>query len=241
MIMRRPTVHLAHVLAGSAVALLLSACSQGSTATAPVESASVSGAPASAELCPEGPPARESLTNKAYQYGDDGVVGTVTNNTGAAIWITNDAPVTGAREDITRARLRTPCLLEAGKSVVYAGNTLAEMYVSATPTARTGTHISLVDPDLGYPYASVTGFKEPYVKISDNSSCGADYGDNKAKLSEGESRDFDATNGAGYTGKVTVTRLPDDEKAANDFTGSTTGTDDWARMDVTISSLGYCS
>ncbi len=245
MIMRRPTGHLAHVLAGSAVALLLSACGQGSTTTAPVESASsavASGAIASADLCPEGPPARGSLTNFGGDgEREDGVVGTVTNNTGAAIWISNDTATSQKGGGTRRARLRTPCLLEAGKSVVYSGNRGADIYVSETPEDRTGTHISLRDPDLGYPYASVTGFKEPYVYVEDNSSCGADYGANETYLSEGESRYFHANNGAGYTGRVTVTRLPDDEKAANEYTGWDVYTDDYARMDVTISSLGYCS
>ena len=226
MIMRRPTVHLAHVLAGGAVALLLSACGQGSTATAPVESASsaaASGAIASADLCPEGPPARGSLTDN--KFGNDGVVGTATNNTGAAVWIASGTN-------------RTPCLLEAGKRVVYSGNILAEILVSATPEGRTGTNIRLQDPNLGDPEANVRGFKEPFDYF--HHDCGADYRE-EFKLSEGESRDFEATNRAGYTGKVTVTRLPDDEAAANDYTGSTTGTDDWARMDVTVSALGYCS
>ena len=225
MIMRRPTVHLAYVLAGGAVALLLSACGQGSTATAPVESASssaASGAIASADLCPEGPPARGSLTDN--NYGNDGVVGTVTNNTGAAVWI-------------GKGVTSTPCLLEAGKGVVYAGDVSAEFLVSATPEGRSGTYIRLKDPDLGYPEANVTGFKEGMA--SGDYACGAGYRDDG--LSEGESRDFEATDGAGYTGKVTVTRLPDDEKAANEYTGSTTGTDDWARMDIAIFALGSCS
>ncbi len=223
--MRRPTVHLAHVLAGGAVALLLSACGQGSTATAPVESASsasASGAIASADLCPEGPPARGSLTDN--KFGNDGVVGTVTNNTGAAVWI--------GKPRVTR----TPCLLEAGKGVVYSGDVSAEILVSATPEGRSGTYIKLKDPDLGYPYANVTGFKEG---MAFGYACGA--GHRADGLSEGESRDFEATNDSGYTGKATVVRLPDDENAANEYSGSTTGTDDWARIDVTVFALGYCS
>ncbi len=225
MIMRRPTVHLAHVLAGGAIALLLSACGQGSTATAPVESASsaaASGAIASADVCPEGPPARGWFRDNVY--GDDGVVGTVTNNTGASVWVIHGTH-------------RTPCQLDAGKGVAYSGDIQAEIFVAATPEARSGTYIRLQDLYLGYPIANVTGFKE-FLAYDD--SCGADYRE-EFRLSEGESKDFDATNGAGYTGKVTVTRLPDDEKAANEYTGSTDGTDDWARMDVTVSALGYCS
>ena len=229
MIMRRPTVHHAHVLVGGAVALLLSACGQASTATAPVESASASGAIASADRCPEGPPARGSLTDNGYGYGDDGVVGTVRNQTGAAVWITSGTN-------------QTPCLLEAGKGVVYSGNIRAEIFVSETTEDRTGTNIRLEDPDLGYPFANVHGFQEGTdeegISFS-NYACGAGY--RTDGFAEGESRDFEATDGAGYTGKVTVTRLPDDEAAANEYTGSTTGTDDWARMDVTVSALGYCS
>ncbi len=228
MIMRRPTVHLAHVLAGGAVALLLSACGQGSTATAPVESASsasASGAIASADLCPEGPPARGSLTDKGgIQYGPDGIVGTVSNQTGAAVWISHGTK-------------NTPCLLEAGKGVVYAGDVSTDIYVSATPEGRTGTYIKLKDPNLGYPYANARGFKEPFT--NDNSTCGAGYRDDG--FSEGESRDFEATNDSGYTGKVTIVRLPDDENAANEYTGQTAFTDDWARMDITIFALGSCS
>ena len=237
MIMRRPTGHLAHVLAGSAVALLLSACGQGSTTTAPVESASsavASGAIASADLCPEGPPARGSLADGRYE--SDGVVGTVSNQTGAAVWISNQAPKPSMA--VEREVTRTPCLLEAGKSAVYSGSDTAVLYISAAPTNRTGTRIGLLDPLAWYPSASVTGFKEPFV--NDNYSCGAGYLD-AVDFSEGASRDFEATNGAGYTGKVTIVRLPDDEAAANEYTGRTFDTDDWARMDITIFALGSCS
>ncbi len=219
--------------AGAALAFALTAC--GSTATAPVESVSSSGAIAGSDTCPEGPPARSPLVNDSYD--NDGVVGTIANNTGADIWISNDAGPNSYR-GVMPEKHRAPCLLAPGKRAAFAGSMDAVLYVSSTPTNRSGSRVYLFDPDMGYPAASVTGFTEPFGM--DNYSCGAnplEYID----FSEDESRDFEATNGAGYTGKATVSRLPDDEKAANEYTGSTTGTDDWARMDITIFALGSCS
>ena len=224
--------------AGAALAFALTACTPGGSSTgttAPVESVSSSGAIADSDACPEGPPARSPLVNDSYD--GDGVVGTTANNTGADIWISNDAGP-NSYKGVMPEKHRAPCLLAPGKRAAFAGSMDAVLYVSSTPTNRSGSRVYLVDPDIGYPAASVTGFTEPFSV--DNHSCGANPLDN-IDFSEDESRDFEATNGSGYTGKATVTRLPDDENAANEYTGRTFLTDDWARMDITIFALGYCS
>lgn len=222
-----------------AAGLLVAGCSAGGTVaegSATVASASASGgAVASADSCPQGPPARSPLVNDSYE--NDGVVGTIANNTGADIWISNDAGPNSYR-GVTAEKHRAPCLLAPGKRAAFAGSMDAVLYVSSTPTNRSGSRVYLFDPDIGYPAAYVTGFTEPFSV--DNYSCGADPLDN-IDFSEDESRDFEARNGEGYTGKVTVVRLPDDEAAANEYTGRSSATDDWARMDVTVNGLGSCS
>lgn len=215
---------------------LLAGC--GSTATtaetsAPVTSESAAGAVASADSCPQGPPARAPLISGAT--GPDGVVGVVVNSTAAPIWVWN------ASNPDSKYRLERwldPCQLAPGDRAAFASWKDATLYASVTRNNRVGTRIHLYDPAIGYPGAQVTGFKESTRTVT---NCGTEPRDSDHTFSEGESRDYEASNGAGYSGKVTVVRLPDDEAAANQYSGTPVGTDDWARMDVTVYALGSCS
>ena len=225
------------VLAGAVglcVASMLTGCGSGSTTSdTSVASESASGAVASADACPQGPPAREPLISGSY--GTDGVVGVVVNSTGNPLWVSNAAsPDSRHRLD----KRKTPCQLAPGDKAAFASWKDAVLYVSASPTDLLGTRIYVYDPEIGYPGAMVSGFK-----ASENTAinCGTEPRDSDHEFSEDESWDYEASNGAGYSGKVNVVRLPDDEAAANEYTGVNSGTDDWARMDVTVFALGSCS
>ena len=218
------------------VAVLVSACGS-SVSESPISLpvSSDSGAIASSDACPDGPPARGPLANG--HYGGDGVVGTITNETGYPVWVSNDAPGPSSKiEDEVR---RTPCMLEHGKRAAYAGSEGVILYVSATASNRKGSRIRFYDPLMELPFTVVTGFTEPIPRQLAK-SCGVDSSD-VVYLWEDERTDFRTVNGEGFTGRVLIKRLPDDEGAATEYTGRSGSTSDWARIDAVIYQLGYCS
>ena len=209
-------------------ALMLTAC--GSSTTAPAESAATAvdaGAVASADACPEGPPARGPLADVGFDF--NGVVGTIVNQTGAGFWVSNDR----SRKKIEEAR--TPCFLENGKGTVFASGKTALLYVSATATDRSGTRIEIRDKGIGYPTAAVSGFRKSTQAID----CGTT---GEVSFKENDSRILESMSVTGYSGQVRVARLVDDKDAVRTWSGyDNWSVDDWARIDLTVTIVGSCS
>lgn len=202
--------------------IILSACGSGAT-TAPVESSAGSGAVAGADVCFPGPPAKEPLNTEGGR--EDGVVGTIANETGGALWVSE------ARDGGNPPLL---CRIDPGQRGAYASTINIFLYVAATETDRSGTRIRLVDPIWGYPDASITGFKGRDIE---GTECGPDV---EESMTEGKTLTVDNTDTSGYTGNVVVYRHSDNKAVAQEWTGSTDGTGDWARIDVTIKKIGGC-
>lgn len=207
---------------------LLAAC--GSSATAPIESGSASGEAASAVAdCAQGPPARESLKDDPTKI-PDGVVGTLDNETPGEVYVS------------IGAHFNDMCRLAPGASTVFAGNGWlygVNLFISRNAEAgkRSGTEVTLRDTVWWYPHAAVQGFRFLKPGSNERTMCRSDAG-NERDFSEGEERSYDED----ALGKLTITRLPDDSRAAREWAGVTDAhVDDWARMDVRIYRVGNCS
>ena len=210
-----------------AAVLVLSAC--GSSTTAPTELPATqvdAGAVASADACPEGPPAGGPLADVWVAF--DGFVGTIVNDTGAGVWVSNDngRPL--------KETPRTPCFLDAGKSAAFASSARALLSVSLTATDRSGTRIELWDRGDGDPTARVSAFRQnPPAK-----NCGVSW---RKSLIVNEPLDLEARAGTGYSGQIRVT-LVDDQAAARTFTGQDDRyLEEWRRVDVAVTQLGTCN
>jgi len=206
---------------------MLSAC--GSSTTAPAESPATqvdAGAVASADACPEGPPAGGPLADVWVAF--EGIVGTIVNDTGAGVWVSNDngRPL--------KETARTPCFLDAGKSAAFASSARALLSVSDTATDRSGTRIELWDRGEGDRTARVSAFRQnPPAK-----NCGVSW---RKPIIVNEPLDLAANAGTGYSGEVRVT-LVDDQSAARAFTGQDDRfLEEWVRVAVAITELGYCT
>ena len=211
-------------------ALVLSAC--GSSTAAPAESPATqvdTGAVASADACPEGPPAGGPLADVWVAF--DGFVGTIVNDTGAGVWVSND---NGRPLEETP---RTPCFLDAGKSAAFASSARALLSVSLTATDRSGTRIELWDRGDGDPTARVSAFRQnPPAK-----NCGSPWVSWRKSLIVNEPLDLEARAGTGYSGEARVT-LVDDQDAARTFTGQDERfLEEWRRVDVAVIQVGTCS
>ena len=223
-----------------ATALLLSGC--GSSSTAPVESASPSGAVAgAADACPAGPPASSLLNTTSF--GHDGVVGAIYNQSGAPVWIQYNSSL-----DITTNARRDTCRLDPGQRAAYAGNYGTDgkprdsvwgpalgagviIYASASADMASGTAILTTDPNSSTPRAGTMGFTADYSCARANEA-----------LSARSEYSFAVSNDYGTSGRVVVKRLDDDKNVSKEWTGhSGWEVNDWARMDINIYTLGTCS
>lgn len=211
------------------VALLaLSACgSAGTTASsAPVQSSAASGAVAGDEpTCQPGPPAQSPLSltrNPDSRTNKDGFVGTIGNESGKTLWV-------------SFSHIGTWCRLDAGARAAYAySNSMQYNGIYVVDESGQGSAIEIIDPLMGWPRIIVAS----HVR---DSECTWNSGKREEARSGNFVEDEEATVEASGAGKVTVKRLPDDEGAARQWTGDSSGTtDDWARMDLTIREVGSC-
>jgi len=203
------------IIAGLASGLLLAGCGSTASTPAPVEAGSQTGEMAAASAdCPLGPPAQGQF--QVYSgMGNDGVVGSIYNDTMQTIDI-------GHRSSVDK-----PCALKPGERMAFsASSPYGEAFFAVRQGANVGALVTVSDPSVGYPSASVSGF-------SGRDGCGAE--DSSPGLREGQEwRSSYLASGA-----VTIKRLSDDGAAARQWSGiDSWKVDDWARMDIRIERLG---
>lgn len=231
-----------------ATVVVLAGCgSSGTTApAASVETASESGAVASADTCPANSPVRGIL--KGELDGHDGVMGHIYNRTGAPVWVWSELKSNA-----------TPCRLEPGAGASFASrmdhrpprgsadwdafaswrpraneaeiNTSYWMLVTSSPDASSpGIAIGVKDPDVVQPIVRST------YRTAQGSACDRDnvmlrtdrLGENQEYRLKGSSQ-----------GDVLVKRFGDDARIAKEWTG-TDKSSDWARIDLTVDGFGIC-
>lgn len=192
-------------------ALLVLLSACGSTAsTAPVETA-----PASGEVAADGQdcavgPPARGPLNKVGS-DNDGVVGTIYNDSKIPIWAhLNDWS-------------QPPCRINVGQSAVYGAAEIA--YIALTneqnQQGQWKTGIKVEDPYFDErPVVTATGVGSCIVNIEQRIWQGYEFSIPRAD--------------------ITGMWLPNDEAAANEYTGKSTGTDDWARVDFRVRNLTYC-
>ena len=236
-----PMTRSAIAAAAALLATVVAGCGssgQSATPTASVESASESGAVASIEACPEGPPARGLL--KGDLNSGDGAFGTIRNNTGSTVWLWS------VKRDVT-----TPCRLDTGKGASYASRTVGDVY----PTSRAawvpqgsspGMFYILVSssPDVNSPGVAL-GVLDPYIGTPSAASvyrtpAGATCPTATGELSTGglsEDREYRLQGPA--PGNVLVKRFRDNKSTAREWTGQS-NSDDWAIIDFYVDQIGRC-
>lgn len=216
-------MRLASASALAAATALLAAC--GSSATAPVEPASVSGEVASAIVdCPQGPPAREHL--KTGDVDNAGIWGTLNNETTESVFVANGWDRS------------TSCRLAPGASVAFAGSRWSmDVSLVITQEAKPGQPSGT---NLGFKNVLFGGTPDVYSYASGSSGridCGSEDSSGR-ELNVGSAITYESP----VTGKITVTRLANDGAAAREYVGIDSPLlDTWARIDVRISRLGICS
>ena len=205
--------------------------------TPPVESASGSGAPASAEECPANSPVRGRLKGDVSPLSYNGVFGHVYNNTGSTVWIwSQDRAAT------------SPCRLSPGKGASYGGPSQPRMtedaawvpggarglfwllLTSSQDSGAPGTAVAVYDPPVGYPDA-VSVYTTAGGSRCDRDDVRLETGG----LSEGQEYRLKGNS----QGSVLVKRLDDNEGIAREWM-QTSDADDWARMDLFVESIGRC-
>ena len=231
------------VVAAMAAGVVLAGCGssgQSAESSAPVESASASGAVASAEECPANSPVRGILKGDVGWASYNGVFGHIYNTTGSPLWVWSQRKDAGA-----------PCLLNPGKgaSFGFAGPPKEEatwvprhdfllvsnhwilfLVTSSAASDAPGTMIGVFDPDIGYPNAA------SIYRTAGGSSCeGDDVGLETDGLSEGQEYRLKGNS----QGSVLVKRLDDNEVIAREWM-QTSDADDWARLDLYVESIGRC-
>lgn len=222
----------------ASAALMLSACGSSATAPAesPVSSAVAGGVASEVSDCAEGAPARNPLGFGSV--GNDGVVGTVYNDTSQNVYLHNGTEWPGSQD-----KNAIPCRLAAGKSTSFSGSTSStddvELYISAEENgqSRAGTKIGMNDVLISWPRVVVKGFSFRHPGWEREWNCTTDASKN-VNISEGQTEAYDDP----ALGTLTVTRLPDDGAAAREYVGTDSSkVDDWARIDVRISRVGACA
>ncbi len=231
-----------------AVAVLaLTGCgsAQTSAPAASLETASQSGAVASADACPANSPVRGIL--KGELDGNDGVLGHVYNRTGAAVWLWSE-----------RKSNASPCRLDPGAGASFASrmdhrppmgadwdafaswrprvneaepNTSYWILVTPSPDAASGgIAIGLKDPDVVQPIARST------YRTAQGSACQRDdVMIRTARLDE--NKEFRLKGSS--QGDVLVKRYDDNAAIAKEWTG-TDKSSDWARIDLYVDGFGSC-
>ena len=229
------------VVAAMAAGVVLAGCGssgQSAESSAPVESASASGAVASAEECPANSPVRGSLKGDVGWRSYDGVFGHIYNTTGSQMW------VWGPRKDAA-----APCLLNPGKGAsfgfagppddkanwvptsVKAFSGLIVFLVTSSPDSDApGTMIGVSDPEMDYPDAA------SIYRTAGGSRCKSD----DVALRTGSMREGQEYRLKGNSqGSVLVKRLDDNEEIAREWM-QTSKANDWARLDLYVESIGRC-
>ena len=227
------------VVAAVAAGVVLAGCGssgQSGESSAPVESASASGAVASAEECPANSPVRGSLKGRMYAGADDGVFGHIYNTTGSQLW------VWGPRKDAA-----APCLLNPGKGASFGfphppyekanwvptnlGTGWIMFLVTSSPDSDApGTVIGVLDLMYGYPKGLSV------YRTAGGSTCPSDNVEFRTDgLSEGQEYRLKGNS----QGSVLVKRLDDNEEIAREWM-QTSDADDWARLDLNVESIGRC-
>ena len=215
------------VIVGIATGLVLVGCgssggSGGSASTAAsVESASASGAVAveGDQPCRSGSPltAGEGLADGRFDK-DDGVFGTVYNETGSTLWVKSWGN-------------EKWCRLDAGRGGAFGAGEYINLLVSTGTRDTPGIRIYAWDPYwMGLPQV-----KTMYL-TSSNSICG--NGESWLDTGPLEEEDEDRLNGT-EQGSVDVKRHSDSKSIAREWIG-TSKADDWARIDLNVRSIGRC-
>ena len=217
------------MIVGIATGLVLVGCgSSGQSAessvapSVPVESAGTSGAVAAEgdQPCRSGPPLTAGEGLAAGQFDkDDGVFGTVYNETGSTLWV----KAWGGNEKW--------CRLDAGRGGAFGAGEHVNLLVSTGTRDTPGIRIYAWDPYLmGLPKVKTMYW------TSSNSICG----DGESWLDTGglEENEENWLNGT-EQGSVVVKRHPDSKSIAREWIG-TSKADDWARIDLYVKSIGTC-
>ena len=236
------------VIMTALVGLAAAGCgSSGATApAASVESATQSGAVASADACPANSPVRGILKGELDEH--DGVMGHIYNRTGAAVWVWSELKSNA-----------TPCRLEPGAGASFAsgmdhrpprGDGDWALYASFFPRANeaeiTTSYWMLVtsSPDSSSPGIAI-GVKDPSIqqpivrstyRTAQGSACDRDnvllrtdrLDENQEYRLKGSSQ-----------GDVLVKRFDDNAGIAKEWTG-TDKSSDWARIDLSVDGFGTC-
>ncbi len=237
-----------HVVAGLVAGLVLVGC--GSTggsgeSSVSVDSSSVAGAPAaSTDDCAANSPVRGLLKGKLDS--DDGVFGHVYNRTPNTLWVWSEW------KDAT-----APCRLLPGQGASFAAKTgepesasryapwriapsqgqgddagaLWLLVTAANDSSSPGVALKLYDPTWwGYP-----SVKSRY-RTASGGKCGSD-----AFLDTGDLKENAEYRLKGdEQGSVLVKRLADSKEIAREWMPGNTNTDDWARIDLNVESIGKC-
>jgi len=222
-----------------AVAILaLTGCgsAQTSAPAASLESASQSGAVASADACPANSPVRGILKGDMSALSYNGVFGQVYNNTGSTVWIWSQDKADTA-----------PCRLSPGEGASFGSASEPRMtsdaawvpsgdsrfwllLTSAQDPNSPGTAVAVYDPPVGYPDA-VSVYRTAGGGICDSDNVQL----KTAGLSEGQEYRLKGNS----QGSVLVKRLDDNEGIAREWM-QTSDADDWARIDLFVESVGRC-
>ena len=219
------------VIAAMAAGALLAGCGSSGQSTEssavptpppPVESASASGSVAAADsqACRSGPPISPP---EGYTFDeDDGVFGTLSNETGSTLWVSMDW------------NLGTSwCRLDAGRGAAFGAGKFINLRVSVGNGSASypGVTIYATDPWIG----------SPKVKTQYETSTGGICQRDQSILDTGslEENEENWLNGKAQ-GSIEVKRLPDSKAIAREWTG-TSKADDWARIDLRIRQMGVCS
>ena len=212
------------VVAAMAAGVVLAGCGssgQSGESSAPVESASASGAVASAEECRSGPPISPQSGRTLDKH--DGVFGTLYNETGSTLWVSMDWNVG-----------ETWCRLDAGRGAAFGAAEFINLLVSVGNGSDSypGVRIFVNDPEW---------FFLPKVKTSYEASDRRLCYQDQSELDTGglEENEENWLNGK-VQGSVEVKRFPDSKAIAREWIG-TSKADDWARIDLHVKQIGVCS
>ena len=227
------------VVAAMAAGVVLAGCGssgQSAESSAPVESASASGAVASAEECPANSPVRGILKGDVSAMSYNGVFGHIYNTTDSPLWVWS--------QDRDAA---SPCLLNPGKGASFGSASEPRMtsdaawvpsgdsrfwllLTSSRDSSAPGTAVSVYDPPVGYPTS------QSVYRTASGSSCESDDVTLKTDgLSEGQEYRLKGNS----QGSVLVKRLDDNEVIAREWM-QTSDANDWARLDLYVESIGRC-
>ena len=189
----------------------------------PVESASDSGELAYAGVgpCPQGPPASGFL-NQVGDPENDGVVGTVRNETSGTIYVKRSSDI---------------CSVAPGQRAAYAESLTAELKIRNDATKRSTfveVDVYVEDPNTGYPTVKVVGVT---MSKSRDLPCSVSAYKKSVSLSEGDTQEV----GSIGAGTLWAQRHDDNKSVAREWTGvDSWAVNDWARIDLIVKPDNIC-